>query len=98
MQASLPPAVCRGFSDVTVFSSRFFNCFAFVMVIYNCFAGFIGAIIRVLLSAGISLLLVFRLDKFVLATGYEFMDFGMTTCSITGPIIAGTKHGRETVI
>ncbi len=52
--------------------------FAFAVSVYNWFAGFIGAILRLLLSAGISLLLVFRLDLFVLTTGYEFLDFGTT--------------------
>lgn len=56
-------------------------------MLYNWFAGFIGAIFRVLLSAGISLLLLFRLDKFVLTTGYEFLDFGKMLCFNGGTIV-----------
>lgn len=63
---------------------RLFNWFAFILFLYNGFAGFVAAIVRVFLSAAVSLLLLFRLDSVVMPKGFEFLDFGeyiLTLCA-----------------
>lgn len=43
-----------------------------------------AAIVRVFLSAAVSLLLLFRLDSVVMPKGFEFLDFGeyiLTLCA-----------------
>ncbi len=55
---------------------RLFNWLSLLLFLYNGFAGFVGAIIRVAISAVITLLLLFRLDVSVMAKGFEFLDFG----------------------
>ena len=53
-----------------------FNCVAYLLFFYNGFAGFVSALIRLGISAGVGLLLLFRLDQNVLTKIFSFLDFG----------------------
>ena len=55
---------------------RLFNWFAFILFLFNGFAGFVLAIVRVAINAGLSLLLLFRLDTMVFPRGFDTIDFG----------------------
>lgn len=46
------------------------------MFLYNAIVGFVGAIIRVLLSLGYGTLLLFRLDQNIMMEGFQFADEG----------------------
>ena len=53
-----------------------FNCVAYLLFFYNGFAGFVSALVRLGISAGVGLLLLFRLDQNVLTKIFSFLDFG----------------------
>lgn len=59
-----------------------FNWFALCLFFYNGLAGFIKAIQRIAFSAGIGLLLLFRLDYVVIAQKFAFLDKGTCDCII----------------
>ena len=56
---------------------RLFNWFSYILFLYNGFIGIIGGILRILITTGISLLLLFRLDAVTLPRGFDFFDIGM---------------------
>ena len=64
---------------------RLFNWFAYLLFLYNGFAGFVSAILRMIITAVISLLLLFRLDTTILPRGFEVFDSGTNkvTYSVT---------------
>ena len=64
---------------------RLFSLLSFLLFLYNGFAGFVGAIIRVAISAVVSLLLLFRLDTPVMAKGFGFLDFGKLLVNLSPP-------------
>ena len=56
-----------------------------MLLLYNALIGIVAALVRVLVSAGFGLLLLFRLDKVVLMKGLEFADFGELVSDIPDP-------------
>jgi hypothetical protein len=56
-----------------------FSWFSYFALFYNAIVGFVGAIIRVLLSLLFGTLLLFRLDQNIMIRGFEFADWGHKT-------------------
>ena len=57
---------------------RFWNWLEYIFFFYNAIVGFATSIVRILLSIGVNLLLLFRLDTVILMKGWEFLDPGMS--------------------
>ena len=55
---------------------RLWNWFEYVFFFYNTIVGFFAAILRIMVAALFSLLLLFRLDTVILMKGFEFGDTG----------------------
>ena len=64
------------------FYRNLFNWFALILFFYNGLAGLVKGIIRIVYSAAIGLLLIFRLDYVVFAQYFAFLDKGtiITNC------------------
>ena len=60
-----------------VLCRKLFNWFSYVLFLYNGFAGVVGAILRIVIAAAISVLLLFRLDIMILPHGFDAFDSGM---------------------
>jgi len=60
---------------------RFWNWVEYIFFLYNAIVGIIASIFRILLSVGVNLLLLFRLDTVILMKGWEFLDVGMSNSS-----------------
>ena len=56
-----------------------FSWFSYFALFYNAIVGFVGAIIRILLSLLFGTLLLFRLDQNIMIRGFEFADWGEVT-------------------
>ena len=62
--------------STVLFCRRLYHCFAFVWLFLNIFVGIFAAILRILMTAIFSLLLVMRMDRNVLMKGFEKFDIG----------------------
>ena len=69
--------VCTKISLCLLLSRNGFNWFSYFVFLYNAIVGFVGAIIRVLLSLVYGTLLLFRLDQNIMMEGFQFADRGM---------------------
>ena len=59
-----------------------FNWFSLMLFFYNGVTGFVTALQRILISTVLGLLLLFRLDRVVVAKGFDFLDIGMPISNI----------------
>ena len=59
-----------------------FNWFAYFFFVFYSIVGFVGAILRLLLSLLLGTLLLFRLDQNIMMAGFQFADWGRTTICI----------------
>jgi len=55
---------------------RFWNWVEYIFFFYNAIVGIVASIFRILLSIGVNLLLLFRLDTVIFMKGWEFLDAG----------------------
>jgi hypothetical protein len=68
------------YTVVVAFCRHIYNWFAFVLFFYNGFAGLVGGVVRVVYSAVIGMLLIFRLDMVAVPEELWFWDFGKKLC------------------
>ena len=61
---------------VLVLYRRVFNWFAYIVLLYNITAGLVSSTLRVVGSALIGLLAMFRMDRILFIKGFEWMDIG----------------------
>ena len=83
-------------TSCSLHSRNGFNWFSYFVFFYNAIVGFVGAIIRVLLSLAYGTLLLFRLDQNIMMEGFQFADRGIwsseqrinqcITCSFYSPL------------
>ena len=87
-------------SDYPRLCRRLFHWFSYTLFVYNAILGLLMAVVRLLLSALFSLLLLIRMDRVVLMKGFEAWDFGEHGCYTFASRVCSytARHWRKDVI